>query len=203
MATKKTLKIKEFFFSDFWNETALKSPQFRFQKINQVSFVAIFSFSLITIIIVIITIVFVFSYYLTLFSIYFIYFGLLSIIIVPFFKIYFLFYLFLILSSFLFHFSSYISFFAIFLFSVLQLNPSCQYFQFYPHRPFKNSPRRTPRPFELTATLKIHCLCCFIIIRSWAGQFNFTLYFSLPSPILIYGPSFPEPLEVYETHISS
>ena len=121
-------------------------------------------------------------YFLNLFS--FLFISYFEFIFVPFFVTYFFFC----------HFS---------FFFVLQLSPSCHYFQFYPHWPFKNLPRRTPRPFELTATLKTHCLCCFIIMRSWAGQFNFTLYFPPPSPILIYGPSFPEPLEVCDTHISS
>ena len=96
MATKKTLKIKEFFLPDFWKETALKSPQFRFQKINQVSFVAIFSFSLITIIILIIIIVFrILLLFNFIFNLLFFYFGLLSIIIVLFFKFIFFFIYFL------------------------------------------------------------------------------------------------------------
>ena len=94
----------------------------------------------------------------------------------------------------MFHFSSYVPFLPFFFFSVLQMNPSCHYFQFYPHWPFKNPPRRTPRPFELSAELKTHCLCCYIIISSsWAGQF-YTLFFSTlpylsftghPSPSLL------------------
>ena len=115
-------------------------------------------------------------YFLNLFS--FLFIPYFKFIFVPFFFIYFLF----------------CHFFA------LQMSPSCHYFQFYPHWPFKNPPTRTPRPFELSAKLKTHCLCYYIIIKSWAGQFNFTLYFSPANPILIYGPSFPEPLEVYDTH---
>ena len=58
VATKKTLKYRNYFLPDFWNVTALKSLQFRFQKSIKSLLLQLFPFSLTIIIILIITIVF-------------------------------------------------------------------------------------------------------------------------------------------------
>ena len=96
-------------------------------------------------------------------------------------------YLFLILSSFLFHFVHLFSFLPFFFPFVLQMSPSsasfaCSYFQFYPHWPFVNITRRTPRSSELSGKLKslLSLLLCYY--RSWAGQF--TLYTTCTCPIM-------------------
>ena len=107
--------------------------------------------------------------------------SLLSIIILIVIKfyIYFLsFYLFPILSSFLFHFSSFFSFFATF---VRQMSPSCasfacHYIQFYPYWPFKNPPRKTPRPSKLSAKLKSLFPLLLYYYRSWA---SWTILYSI------------------------
>ena len=54
----KRLKYRNYFLPDFWNVTALKSLQFRFQKSIKSLLLQLFPFSLTIIIIVIITIVF-------------------------------------------------------------------------------------------------------------------------------------------------
>ena len=74
VATKKTLKIKKILLAWFLKRDCLEVLAVSFPKINQVSFVAIISFSLIIVVIVIITIVFFNSHniYLTLFQFIFI-----------------------------------------------------------------------------------------------------------------------------------
>ena len=113
-------------------------------------------------------------------------------------------YLFPILSSFLFHFSSFFSFSAIFTF-VRQMSPSyasfaCYYIQFYPYWSFKNPPRRTPRPSKLSSKLSaklksflpllLHCYTC----RSraaWAILYSISLH--PPIRNSLNGLSFPKP----------
>ena len=128
--------------------------------------------------------------YLILFSIYFFYPSLVSIIIKLF--LYFLsFYLVRILSSFLFHSSSFFPVFAIFIRFALQMSPlwassTCHYFQFYPYWPFKNHPRRTPRSSEPSAKLKsLFPLLLYTL-------FLFTLRYFLRT---FNGSPFPEPHE--------
>ena len=176
--TKKTLEIKEYFLPDFWNETALKSLQFRFQKINQVSFVAIISFSFLLSLSQSLLLFLLFSYYLFDYI-----FNLLFMIIILLF-----YYLFFPFFHFVFqvHFCS--IFFICFLFwhfsfLVLQMSPSdasfaCYYFYFYPYMPLVNSPRRTPRPSALPGNfmslyLSLGLGLC-LYYGTWAGQFHFS-----------------------------
>ena len=46
VATKETLKYKNYFLLDFWNVTALKSLQYRFQKSIKSLLLQLFSFLL-------------------------------------------------------------------------------------------------------------------------------------------------------------
>ena len=98
-------------------------------------------------------------------------------IFVPFFLIYFL----------LRHFFSF----------VLQMRPSfassaSHYFQFYPCWPFKNPPRRTPRPSELPGKLKSPLpLLLYCNYRSWAWQF-YTLFLSTLPYLSFNRPPYPE-----------
>ena len=162
---------------DFWNETALKSLQFRFQKINQVSFVAIISFSFLFSLSQSLLLFLLFSYYLFDYI-----FNLLFIIIILLF--YYLFFSFLFILYFKFTFVPF--FFICFLFChfsflVLQMSPSgasfaCYYFYFYPYLPLVNSPRRTPRPSALPGNFMSLYLSLGLCLYSgsWAGQFHFS-----------------------------
>ena len=144
---------------DFWNVTAFKSLQFRFQKSIKSLLLQLFPFLLLLSLYrnhyycFFILILFIWLYFQFIFNP-----SLVSIIILLF--LYFLsFYSVRILSSFLFHSSSFFSVFAIFIRFALQMSPlwassTCHYFQFYPYWPFKNHPRRTPRSSEPSAKLK-------------------------------------------------
>ena len=128
----------------FLKRDCLKILAVSFSKINQVSFVAMISFSFIIIIILIITIVFLILILICLYFQFIFYPSLLSIIFY-YFYIYFLsFYLFLIFPR----------FFPFCHFSFFCASSECHYFQFYPYWSFKNPPRRTPRLTELSAKLK-------------------------------------------------
>ena len=87
---------------------------------------------------------------------------------------------------------------------VLQMSPSCasfacHYIQFYPYWPFKNAPRRTPRPSKLSAKTQVPIPFCYCIIighelRAWTILYSISLQYP---PILnsLDGLSFPEPHE--------
>ena len=137
VATKKTLKIIRYFLPDFWNVTALKSLQFRFQKSIKSLLLQLLPFLLLLSLYrnhyycFFILILFIWLYFQFIFNP-----SLVSIIILLF--LYFLsFCLVRILSSFLFHSSSFFYFFAVFIPFVLQMSPlctssACHCFQFYP-----------------------------------------------------------------------
>ena len=75
---------------------------------------------------------------------------------------------------------------------------ACYYIQFYPYWPFKNPPRRTPRPSKLSSKLKsfFPLLLYYYTCRSWA-VWAILYPISLHPPILnlLNGLSFPEPHE--------
>ena len=142
-----------------------------FTIINQVFFVAIISFSLIITIIVIIIIVFLILILFILFSIYY-YIFYQVLLSVYYFSVLFFFRLFIsFLSSFLFHFLHLFTFLPFSFPFVLQMSPSsasfaCYYFQTYPHWPFVNITRRTPRSSELSGKLK--SLLPFLLCYYWS-----------------------------------
>ena len=191
VATKKTLKIIRYFLPDFWNVTALKSLQFRFQKSIKSLLLQLFPFLLLLSLYrnhyycFFILILFIWLYFQFIFNP-----SLVCIIILLF--LYFLsFYLVRILSSFLFHSSSFFYVFAIFIRFALQRSPlwassTCHYFQFYPYWPFKNHPRRTPRSSEPSAKLKsLLPLLLYTLLLSTLRYFIRTFN----------GSPFPEPHE--------
>ena len=177
--------------------TALKSLQFRFQKSIKSLLLQLFPFLLLLSLYrnhyycFFILILFIWFYFQFIFNP-----SIVSIIILLF--LYFLsFYLVRILSSFLFHSSSFFSVFAIFIRFALQMSPlwassTCHYFQFYPYWPFKNHPGRTPRPSEPSAKLK-----------SLFPLLLYTLFLSTPRSEHLTGHPSPSLMKVCDTHISS
>ena len=146
----------------------------------------------------------------TLFSNYF-YRSLLSIIILLllyyYFYIYFFPFIYLFISYFKFlfvpFFFIFFRFLPFFFTFVRQMSPSyvsfaCYYIQFYPYWPFKNPPRRTPRPSKLSAKLKsfFPLLLYYYTCRSWA-TWAILYSISLHPPILnsLNELSFPKPHE--------
>ena len=154
------------------------------------------SFSFIIIIILIISIVFLIL--ILLISLYFqfiFYPSLLSIIILLLLYLFSLFFFicYFTSTSFLLHFSSFFSFFAIFL--SFCASSECHYFQFYLNWSFKNPPRRTPRPSKLLAKLKsLKPFLLYYYNRSWDGQY-YTLFLSALPCLSFNEPSYPEPHE--------
>ena len=70
VATKKTLKIIRYFLPDFWNVTALKSLQFRFQKSIKSLLLQLFPFLLLLSLYRNHYYCFLFSYYLFIFNLF-------------------------------------------------------------------------------------------------------------------------------------
>ena len=191
VATKKTLKRNEFFLPDFLKRDCFESLQFRFK--NQLSLFCCNYF--------------LFSYYyhyrhhycFLLFSYYLFDFIFnlsyymifcLSIILLFFYLFFFL----LFVSYFKFSlvpFSSFISFFAVFL-SFCTSNESAircficmSLFSVLSLLAFVNPPRRTTRPSKLPRKLKslLPLLLCYY--RSWAGQLTLTISLHPPIPIIL------------------
>ena len=85
--------------------------------------------------------------------------------------------------------------------SPLWASSTCHYFQFYPYWPFKNHPRRTPRPSEPSAKLKSLFPLLLYYYRSWAGQFYILFLPTRWNSIQSFnGSPFPEPHEGLRIH---
>ena len=172
----------------------LKFLAVSFSKIDEVSFNAIISFSPIIIIIVIITIGFlILVLFIWLYFQFFIYDSLLSILLCLY-LFSFLLYLFLILSSFLFHFSRFISFFAVFFFCASNETIACficmSLFSVLSSLTFWKSSEKNAKTVRTTRKTQVPLpLLLYCDYRSWAGQF-YTLFLST-LPYLSW-PPYPE-----------